>query len=137
MKTRVGVLFKFRELVLANQDELAKLIVLEHGKNYAEAVAEISKGLETVEWACSMPQLAQGHIMEVSRGITCRDVREPLGVVACIVPFNFPLMVPHWYDSRGVHSSLLNFFVIFLICCHYFFPIFSGRCPSLWPPVMR
>ncbi len=64
---------------------LAKLVVAEHGKNYAEAVASISKGLETVEWACSMPQVAQGKIFEVSRGITCRDTRDPIGVVACIV----------------------------------------------------
>jgi methylmalonic acid semialdehyde dehydrogenase len=75
---------------------LADLIVLEHGKNRVEAYGSIDKGNETVEWACSLPQVCQGKILEVSGGITCHDVREPLGVVASIVPFNFPFMVPMW-----------------------------------------
>ena len=60
------------------------------GKNKAEALASVAKGNETVEWACSLPQLSTGQILQVSRGITCHDVKEPVGVVASIVPFNFP-----------------------------------------------
>jgi methylmalonic acid semialdehyde dehydrogenase len=96
MKSRCAILYRFRELVLQHKDELVELVVAEHGKTAAEAAASIMKGLETVEWACSMPQIAQGRVLEVSRGVTCEDVREPIGVVACIVPFNFPFMVPHW-----------------------------------------
>ena len=68
----------------------------ENGKNRTEALASIAKGNETVEWACSLPQLISGRVQEVSRGITCHDVREPIGVVASICPFNFPVMVPMW-----------------------------------------
>lgn len=63
----------------------AELVVAENGKNKAEALASVAKGNETVEWACSMPQLMQGKILQVSRGIDCRDLREPLGVVASLV----------------------------------------------------
>ena len=72
------------------------LVVLENGKNRTEALASIVKGNETVEYACSLPQVVQGRTLQVSRGITCQEVRDPLGVVACIVPFNFPIMVPMW-----------------------------------------
>jgi len=89
-------MFKFHELMDAAQDELTEIIIRENGKNRAEAIASIAKGNETVEWACSMPQLVQGRILEVSRGITCHDVREPIGIVASICPFNFPVMVPMW-----------------------------------------
>merc|ERR1719361_2792958 len=65
-------------------------------KNMVEALADIAKGNETVEWACSLPQIAQGKWLEVSGGITCRDERKPLGVVTSIVPCNFPFMVPMW-----------------------------------------
>ena len=68
----------------------------ENGKNKMEALASVLKGNETVEYACSLPQLIQGKTLQVSRGITCQEVREPLGVVASIVPFNFPIMVPMW-----------------------------------------
>lgn len=61
-----------------------------------EALASVLKGNETVEYACSLPQLAQGRTLQVSRGITCHETRDPLGVVACVVPFNFPIMVPMW-----------------------------------------
>jgi acyl-CoA reductase-like NAD-dependent aldehyde dehydrogenase len=59
-------------------------------------LAEVAKGNETVEWACSIPQLSKGGYLEVSGGITCREITEPLGVVASIAPFNFPFMVPMW-----------------------------------------
>ena len=96
IKTRAGIMMKFHSLVQKHADELAKLIVLENGKNYTEALADVAKGNETVEYACSLPQLAQGKTLEVSRGVMCQDRRDPLGVVACIVPFNFPFMVPMW-----------------------------------------
>eukprot|EP00744_Colponema_vietnamica_P002281 GILI01003611.1.p1 GENE.GILI01003611.1~~GILI01003611.1.p1 ORF type:complete len:498 (+),score=155.97 GILI01003611.1:69-1562(+) len=95
-KARAAVMFKFHRLIQEHADELAELIVKEHGKNKPEALAEVAKGNETVEWACSMPQVAMGRIQEVSRGVTCHDGLEALGVVGCIVPFNFPFMVPMW-----------------------------------------
>ncbi|CAN0235828.1 unnamed protein product, partial [Pylaiella littoralis] len=95
-KSRAAVMFRFHALLEKHADELADLVVAENGKNRAEALASVAKGNETVEWACSMPQLMQGKILQVSRGIECRDLREPLGVVACLVPFNFPIMVPMW-----------------------------------------
>eukprot|EP01116_Phalansterium_solitarium_P008521 TRINITY_DN22436_c0_g1_i1.p1 TRINITY_DN22436_c0_g1~~TRINITY_DN22436_c0_g1_i1.p1 ORF type:complete len:501 (-),score=150.22 TRINITY_DN22436_c0_g1_i1:188-1690(-) len=96
VKARSQVLYKFRQLVLAHREELADLVVLEHGKNRVEAYGSIDKGVETVEWACSLPQVCQGRYLEVSTGVTCHEVREPVGVVASIVPFNFPFMVPMW-----------------------------------------
>lgn len=93
---RAKIMYKFRELVERDADEISRLIVLENGKNFAEARAEVAKGNETVEWACGMPSLLAGRRTEVSRGVTCYDVRDALGVVACIVPFNFPFMVPMW-----------------------------------------
>ena len=89
-------MLKFHALVQAHAKELAELIVLENGKNIVEAFADVAKGNETVEWACSLPQVAQGNVLRVSSEVTCEDRRTPLGVVASIVPFNFPLMVPMW-----------------------------------------
>jgi malonate-semialdehyde dehydrogenase (acetylating)/methylmalonate-semialdehyde dehydrogenase len=93
---RAAVMMRFHELVVANCDELTQLCVDENGKNWKEAVAEVAKGNETVAWACGMPHLMQGNYLRVSRGVTCRSVKDPVGVVACIVPFNFPFMVPMW-----------------------------------------
>ncbi|CAG8666122.1 35474_t:CDS:10, partial [Racocetra persica] len=96
VKDRVQALIRFHNLLYAHIEELADLIILEHGKNKSEAIASISKGAETVEYAISLPQLIQGKILDVSRGVSCQDSRIPLGVVASIVPFNFPIMVPFW-----------------------------------------
>ena len=96
VKDRVQFLIRFHQLVVKHANEIADLIVLEHGKTKQEALAEISKGNETVEYALSMPQLMQGKNLEVSRGVVCNDTRRPLGVVVSIVPFNFPFMVPFW-----------------------------------------
>lgn len=96
IKSRAKIMFKFHHLMDENKERLARLIVKENGKNMAEAMAEVAKGNETVEWATSLPQMAQGHSLQVSRGVTCQDVREPLGIVASICPFNFPNMVPMW-----------------------------------------
>jgi len=95
-KARVQILLKIHALIRDNADRLADSIVLEHGKNKTEALASVSKGNETVEWACSLPQLIGGKSLEVSRGVECKEWREPIGVVSSIVPFNFPIMVPMW-----------------------------------------
>ncbi|KAJ3302129.1 hypothetical protein HDV03_005420 [Kappamyces sp. JEL0829] len=93
---RVQYLIRYHQLVVKNKEKLADLIVLEHGKTREEAYGDIAKGNETVEYALSLPQLILGNVLEVSRGVTCQDIRRPHGVVASIVPFNFPFMVPHW-----------------------------------------
>jgi len=94
---RTRVLFAFRELVAARRDELAALIVGEHGKVHADAVGEVQRGLEVVEFACGIPQLLKGGFSEnVSTGVDSWSLRQPLGVVAGITPFNFPVMVPMW-----------------------------------------
>jgi malonate-semialdehyde dehydrogenase (acetylating) / methylmalonate-semialdehyde dehydrogenase len=96
IKERVQVFFRYKTLVHQHIDELAKLIVEENGKTYSEAVAEMEKVIELTEFACSLPQLVTGELLEVSKGIECRTEYVPLGVVASIVPFNFPSMVPNW-----------------------------------------
>mmetsp|Transcript_73487 Transcript_73487/g.132348 ORF Transcript_73487/g.132348 Transcript_73487/m.132348 type:complete len:510 (-) Transcript_73487:233-1762(-) len=96
VKARVEVLFRFKSLAEANLKELTYLVVKEHGKNRGEAEAEVLKGIETVSWATGLPDLLAGRILEVSRGVHCQEVKRPLGVVASIVPFNFPAMVPLW-----------------------------------------
>jgi malonate-semialdehyde dehydrogenase (acetylating)/methylmalonate-semialdehyde dehydrogenase len=96
IKERVQVFFRYRHLLEQNLDELTKLVSEENGKTYGEAKAEVEKSIELTEFACSMPQLVSGEILEVSKGVECRTEHFPLGVVASIVPFNFPLMVPNW-----------------------------------------
>ena len=94
---RARVLFKFRELVEANADALARCIVAEHGKVYSDAMGEITRGLEVVEFACGIPQLLKGEYSEqVGTGVDMYAIRQPLGVCAGITPFNFPVMVPMW-----------------------------------------
>ena len=96
IKERVQVFFRYKTLLEAHLDELAKLCSEENGKTYGESVAEIEKCIELTEFATSLPQLVTGEILEVSRGVECRTEHVPLGVVASIVPFNFPAMVPNW-----------------------------------------
>ncbi|HEX8564854.1 MAG TPA: CoA-acylating methylmalonate-semialdehyde dehydrogenase [Pyrinomonadaceae bacterium] len=96
IKERVQVFFRYRYLLEKNFDELTSLVSEENGKTWDEAKAEVEKSIELTEFACSMPQLIAGEIMEVSRGVECRLDRFPVGVVASIAPFNFPLMVPNW-----------------------------------------
>jgi malonate-semialdehyde dehydrogenase (acetylating)/methylmalonate-semialdehyde dehydrogenase len=94
---RAKVLFAFRELVNRHADDLAGLIVDEHGKVFSDAVGEVQRGLEVVEFACGIPSLLKGDYSDqVSAGIDTYSFREPLGVVAGITPFNFPAMVPMW-----------------------------------------
>ena len=96
IKERVQVFFKYKTLLERHLDELTRLVQEENGKTYDEAKAEVEKSIELTEFACAMPQLIQGEIMEVSKGVECRTERYPVGVVASIVPFNFPCMVPNW-----------------------------------------
>lgn len=96
LKERTQVFFKFRSLLEEHMDELTKLVVLENGKTYGEAQAEVLKGMELSEVACSLPSLVNDEIQEVSKGVECRTSHLPLGVVASIAPFNFPFMVPLW-----------------------------------------
>ena len=96
IKTRVQVFFKYKMLLEKHIEELSQLVHRENGKTMSEARAEVDKSIELTEFACSLPQLVQGEIMEVSAGVECRTERFPIGVVASIVPFNFPNMVPNW-----------------------------------------
>lgn len=96
MKQRAQVAYRYRELLLRDSDKLAQLIHEENGKTLDEGRAEVVRAVEVTEFACSLPQLAAGEVLEVSPGVECRVDRVPLGVVASIAPFNFPVMVPHW-----------------------------------------
>jgi len=96
IKERTQILFRFREVVLSQLEVLAQSAALEAGKTVAEARAEVMKGIEVVEFALSLQNLDSGGALEVSRGVSCEVRREPLGVVAGVVPFNFPAMVPMW-----------------------------------------
>jgi malonate-semialdehyde dehydrogenase (acetylating) / methylmalonate-semialdehyde dehydrogenase len=95
-KERSQCLFRLRDLLIANADELGQSAALESGKTVAEGKAGVLKGVEVVEYALSLQNLDDGAHVEVSRGVTCEVRREPLGVVAGIAPFNFPAMVPMW-----------------------------------------
>ena len=94
---RTQVLFRLRELIDARRDELAAAISREHGKVLSDAAGEVARGLEVVEFACGIPHLLKGDFSEgVSTGIDAWSIRQPVGVVAAITPFNFPAMVPMW-----------------------------------------
>jgi malonate-semialdehyde dehydrogenase (acetylating)/methylmalonate-semialdehyde dehydrogenase len=94
---RTAVLFAFRELLRARQADIAALISTEHGKVASDAAGEVARGLEVVEFACGIPHLLKGGFSEnVSTGVDAYSIRQPLGVVAGITPFNFPAMVPMW-----------------------------------------
>mgnify|MGYP001191295026 FL=1 len=95
--SRARVLFKFKELIEKNYDELTKIIVSEHGKVYEDAKGSLTRGLEVVEFACGIPQLLKGEFTEnVGTNVDSWSTRQPLGVCAGITPFNFPAMVPMW-----------------------------------------
>ncbi len=94
---RARVLFKFKELIEKNSDELTKIIVSEHGKVYDDAKGSLTRGLEVVEFACGIPHLLKGEFTEnVGRDVDSWSIRQSLGVCAGITPFNFPAMVPMW-----------------------------------------
>ncbi|MFC5379267.1 CoA-acylating methylmalonate-semialdehyde dehydrogenase [Aquipuribacter nitratireducens] len=95
---RTKVLFRFRELLESRAEEVAAVITAEHGKVLSDALGEVSRGLEVVEFACGLPHLLKGEANEnVSTRVDIRSLRQPLGVVAVITPFNFPAMVPLWF----------------------------------------
>ena len=96
IKERVQVFYRFRVLLEDNIDDLAHLVHIENGKTMDEARAEVLKGMELTEFACSLPQILNDEVQEVSRGVECRTAHVPLGIVASITPFNFPHMVPMW-----------------------------------------
>lgn len=102
IKERVQVFFRFRNLLEKHKSELTELIRLENGKTHDEAEAEVLKGIELSEFACSLPQILSDEIQEVSKGVECRTTHAPLGVVASITPFNFPLMVPLWTIPNAI-----------------------------------
>jgi malonate-semialdehyde dehydrogenase (acetylating) / methylmalonate-semialdehyde dehydrogenase len=103
LSRRSGVLFAFRELLHERADELAKIITSEHGKVLSDAHGEIARGLENVEFACGVPQLMKGGYSEqAGTGVDVYSIRQPLGVVAGITPFNFPAMVPLWMCASAI-----------------------------------
>jgi malonate-semialdehyde dehydrogenase (acetylating)/methylmalonate-semialdehyde dehydrogenase len=103
LSKRSAVLFAFRELLHANAGELSKIVTAEHGKVLSDAAGEIARGLENVEFACGVPQLMKGGFSEqASTGVDVYSIRQPLGVVAGITPFNFPTMVPLWMCANAI-----------------------------------
>ena len=90
IKDRVQIFYRYKTLLEQNLKELAAIVHDENGKTMNESIAEVAKSVELTEFACSMPQLIQGEILEVSPGVECRVELKPLGVVASIAPFNFP-----------------------------------------------
>ena len=94
---RTAIMFKFRDLVEENRDDIAKMLVSEHGKVFSDALGEVQRGLEVIEFACGIPQLIKGEFSEnVSTAVDTYSIRQPVGIVAGITPFNFPAMVPMW-----------------------------------------
>jgi len=108
---RARFLFRYRQVLEAEADALARLISHDHGKTVPDARGEVQRGIEVVEFACGMPTLIQGQTVDdVARGIDCRTVRQPLGVCAGITPFNFPVMVPMWMYPVAIAAG--NTFVL-------------------------
>ena len=103
VSARTKIMFAFRELLNANAERLAEVITDEHGKVLSDALGEVQRGLEVVEFACGIPSLLKGDFSDqVSTDVDTFSFREPLGVVAGITPFNFPAMVPLWmFRSRS------------------------------------
>jgi len=102
IKERVQVFYRYKSLLEKNMQALAALGSEENGKTIGESIAEIEKCIELTEFACSLPQLVTGETLEVSKGVECRTEKVPLGVVASIVPFNFPTMVPNWTIPNAI-----------------------------------
>ena len=100
---RARVLFRYKELIEKNSDELTKIIVSEHGKVYEDAKGSLTRGLEVVEYACGIPQMLKGEFTEnVGKNVDSWSLRQPLGVCAGITPFNFPAMVPMWMFPMAI-----------------------------------
>ena len=110
IRDRAQVFYRLRELMTRDLEELTWLVSHENGKVYEEAKGSVLKAIECVEFGCSLPNLAVGQQLDVSRGVNCMVVHEPLGVVAGICPFNFPLMVPMWMLPQAIVGG--NAFII-------------------------
>ena len=103
---RTQVMFTFRELLNARQQELAAIITAEHGKVLSDALGEVARGQEVVEFACGMPHLLKGSMTEnASTGVDVHSLRQPLGPVAIVSPFNFPAMVPMWFFPIAIAAG--------------------------------
>ncbi len=111
LSKRTSIMFAFRELLHARRDEMARIVTTEHGKVTSDAQGEVQRELELVEFACGLPQLLKGeHSWQVSRGVDSFTLRQPVGVVAGITPFNFPSMVPGWMFPLALAAG--NTFVL-------------------------
>ena len=111
LSRRAEVMFRFRELLDRHRDELAAVVTAQHGKVLSDALGEVARGIENVEFACGVPQLLKGGYSEqASRGVDVYSIRQPLGVVAGITPFNFPAMVPLWMLASALACG--NAFVL-------------------------
>jgi malonate-semialdehyde dehydrogenase (acetylating)/methylmalonate-semialdehyde dehydrogenase len=111
LTVRQRILFAYRELLVKHRDDLARLLTAEHGKTLPDATGEVQRGLEVVEFACGIPHLMKGEFSEnVSTGVDTYTIRQPLGVVAGITPFNFPAMVPMWMYPMAIACG--NTFVL-------------------------
>ena len=103
LSKRAEVMFRFHQLVLEHRDEIANLVSSEHGKVPSDAAGELARGIENIEFACGIPQMMKGSFSEqVSGGVDVYSIRQPLGVVAGITPFNFPAMVPMWMFANAI-----------------------------------
>jgi malonate-semialdehyde dehydrogenase (acetylating)/methylmalonate-semialdehyde dehydrogenase len=111
LSKRAEVMFRLRELVDANRKEIASLLTAEHGKVLSDAMGEVARGLENIEFACGVPHLLKGGFSEqAATGVDVYSIRQPLGVVAGITPFNFPAMVPMWMFANALACG--NTFVL-------------------------
>jgi malonate-semialdehyde dehydrogenase (acetylating)/methylmalonate-semialdehyde dehydrogenase len=111
LSRRAEVMFRMRELVDANRKEIASVLSAEHGKVLGDALGEVARGLENIEFACGIPQLLKGSYSEqASSGVDVYSIHQPLGVVAGITPFNFPAMVPMWMFATALACG--NTFVL-------------------------
>ena len=111
LSRRAEVMFRMRELVDANRKEIANIVSIEHGKVPADAMGELARGLENIEFACGIPALMKGGYSEqAAGGVDVYSIRQPLGVVAGITPFNFPAMVPMWMFANAIMCG--NTFVL-------------------------
>jgi malonate-semialdehyde dehydrogenase (acetylating)/methylmalonate-semialdehyde dehydrogenase len=110
-QNRIQFLFKFRALLETHADEIARLITQENGKTFVESRAELARGIENVEVSCGIPTLMQGYNLEdIASGLDETMIRQPLGVAAAIVPFNFPAMIPLWFLPYAIACG--NTFVL-------------------------
>ncbi len=106
LSRRTSIVFAFRELLNARKDELAAIITAEHGKVLSDALGEVTRGQEVVEFACGIPHLLKGEFSEqVSTGVDVYSIRQPVGVSAIISPFNFPAMVPCWFFPVAIAAG--------------------------------